>query len=202
MQFTDARILGFPYKFSETTMYIILPNDSNRKKVNEVQKALNAVSINSMIAKMEIKHASVFFPKLKLKTSYGLEEIVERLGVKSLFDPAECDLSLISSGNQKSRPALHTSSLVENRNTDPNASTEEKLVFSRNQNETYDSQQPVKRQIVDASQSLKNLDYQRLNERSVNPGLYADKLIHKVDLTVNEIGTEGGAATGNVIYLS
>lgn len=183
-------------------MYIILPNDSNRKKVNDVQKVLNAESINNMITKMEIKHASVFFPKLKLKTSYGLEGILERLGVQSLFDPLESDLSLISTGNQKSRPTLQTSSLVENRNTDPNASTDEKLIFSRNQNETYDSQQPVKRQIADATQNLRNLDSQRQNERSVNPRLYADKLIHKVDLSVNEIGTEGGAATGNVIFLS
>lgn len=64
----------------------------------------------------------------------------------------------------------------------------------------------TKRQVAsfrDASSSLKNLDQLR-NSASVNhlqnPGLFVEEIIHKVDLKINEKGTEGGAAT--VTYLS
>lgn len=32
-----------------------------------------------------------------------------------------------------------------------------------------------------------------------NPNIYVDKIVHKVVLTVDEFGTEGGAATGGII---
>lgn len=59
-----------------------------------------------------------------------------------------------------------------------------------------------KRQI-DLSQSLKQLDGLRNQLRSLvgsNPGLFAEEIVHKVDLTVNEKGTEGGAATVTTLY--
>lgn len=46
--------------------------------------------------------------------------------------------------------------------------------------------------------SLMNLDALRsLSRRNPlrNPGLFADEIIHKIDLTINEKGTEGGAVT-------
>lgn len=62
----------------------------------------------------------------------------------------------------------------------------------------------AKRQTAsDSSASLKNLDQLR-NSAAVNnlrnPGLFVEEIIHKVDLKINEKGTEGGAAT--VTYLS
>ncbi|XP_055295012.1 serine protease inhibitor 28Dc [Sitodiplosis mosellana] len=51
---------------------------------------------------------------------------------------------------------------------------------------------------TDPSLNLKRLDLLRTrlsSERYPNPGLFADELIHQIDLTVNEVGTEGGAAT-------
>lgn len=47
--------------------------------------------------------------------------------------------------------------------------------------------------------ALNELDGTRLSMNSMNSHAYVDKIIHKVVLTVDEIGTEGGAATGTVI---
>lgn len=47
---------------------------------------------------------------------------------------------------------------------------------------------------LNSSLSLKRLDLMRTRGLP-NPGLFADELIHRVDLTLNEVGTEGGAAT-------
>lgn len=46
------------------------------------------------------------------------------------------------------------------------------------------------RRQVDALQALDNL---RTGSSSQNPGLFANEIVHKVDLVVNEKGTEGGA---------
>lgn len=47
-----------------------------------------------------------------------------------------------------------------------------------------------------AISSLMDLDNLRQSDRYLpNPGLFADEIIHKVDLTINEKGTEGGAVT-------
>lgn len=46
--------------------------------------------------------------------------------------------------------------------------------------------------------SLRNLDALRASSADqplTNPGLFADEIIHKIDLTINEKGTEGGAVT-------
>lgn len=59
------------------------------------------------------------------------------------------------------------------------------------------------RRQVDQSASLKNLDRLRTElsqSGGQNPGLFATEILHKVDLTVNEKGTEGGAATITTLY--
>lgn len=51
---------------------------------------------------------------------------------------------------------------------------------------------------IDSSVSLKRLDLLRARltlEHAPNPRLFADELIHQIDLVVNETGTEGAAAT-------
>lgn len=59
------------------------------------------------------------------------------------------------------------------------------------------------RRQIDPSASLKNLDRLRTElsqGHGQNPGLFATEILHKVDLTVNEKGTEGGAATITTLY--
>lgn len=264
----DCRILGLPYKRNLTTMYIILPNNSNRDRLRQMQAYLTPDKIESMISKMELKTAIILFPKMHIINQINLKKIFYTLGVRSLFEQGFSDLSLIAEGAGRSPysssqmiPSFKkTAPANSNRfNLEPDA--DEPFIFSRHgeddeqqHNETttavpfksknvrrlrtkrnvsykvpstirrYEDTLRLKDYIVskritksnpgkkhirsrrqtDLSESIKNLDRIRAqlaqSSGASNPGLYAEEIVHKIDLTINEKGTEGGAATATFLY--
>lgn len=316
----DCRILGLPYKHNLTTMYIILPNNSNRQRLRDMQAYLTADKIENMIAKMEWKTAIVLFPKLHITNQMNMKQMLQQLGVNSLFERRNSDLSLLSNGQDGEASPLPASasipayapvadrnsfapqyqpqsyasqgtvqrapqpfpvfnpnyknqmvSLIDDSNDDapflfsrhgddnddddsdtktsttegattqpknsskqtikPETATEKqrrkRSVTYKVQSTARKSEEPLrlkdyiiskritksnptgkkyirsKRQ-TDLSESIKQLDQLRdqLSQGvgGTNPGLYAEDIVHKIDLTVNEKGTEGGAATVTYLY--
>lgn len=260
----DCRIIGLPYRKHLTTMYIIMPNNSTRHRLRQLQATLNADKIHEMITKMEWKTAIVLFPKLHITNRVDLKMILNRMGLRSLFSFDQSDLSLISTGvetplniqrfpgawnNVNNRQFLFTrlgedknisnsvgnvtrDSTSERNNTIDGAKRERRsavtykatssdyhtqreplrlkdLVISKRITKSYPNKKILSRGRrdlpIDPSLSLKRLDLlrTRLNrERYPNPRLFADELIHQIDLTVNEVGTEGGAATSTTLRRS
>lgn len=255
----DCKIIGLPYKHLLSTMYIIMPNNSSRNALKNLQSTLTADKIEYMISKMKYNSAIILFPKMHLTSSYDLRNILQNLGVTSLFSVGGSDLSLVLTGSE-SYPSIHQQSFVEppvsssienysgikfpsQSSNDQQSSTEDRLIFSkigvekrRKRDLTYKSEssfkrnsQPLglkdfvlkkrlikenptkkllrlKREAENQSQCLINLDAIRneqiLNNFSQNPRIYVDSIIHKVDLEINEKGTEGGAATAVTITRS
>lgn len=298
----DCRILALPYRRNLSTMYIILPNNSSRNRVRQLQSYLTADKIEDMISKLEWKTSIILFPKMHITNKVDLKKTFETMGLSSLFDERRSDLSLISNGYDvasgnynynEQRPAQPTNfpsagfspvnngfsaqdysaSLYDNtkfsaggyshiRDDDdepflfsrhgededalnvtstesPKSETttkveveEEKKADRRKRNVSYkvpssvfksdptltfkdyvlskrvmkgnsDKKRLRQRRQIDASASLKNLDRLRTElsqGASQNPGLFATEILHKVDLTINEKGTEGGAATITTLY--
>lgn len=245
----DCRIIGLPYRHHLTTMYIIIPNNSTRYRLRQFQATLTADKIEQMISKMEWKTAIITFPKLHITNRVDLKSILKRMGLRSLFNEQQSDLSLISSGAEQSTD-LNDQRYESNVAYAPAASDDhDRFLFSRLAAEsgmdgdasvsnrkrrtpvTYKStstnfrtmREPLRlkdlvlgkritkshphkkflsrgrRDIpIDSSVSLKRLDSLRSQltaERSPNPGLFADELIHQIDLIINEAGTEGAAVT-------
>lgn len=212
---SDCEILGLPYKQNATTMYVILPKNSDPEKLRTAQKILTAEKIEKMISLMTIKSAVILFPKMHMSCGHHLKAELQELGLRTLFDRVESDLSVLSSGNS-----------VYNGTQDLN----NQLIFGRNggfdrrkkRDVSYktvgegSNQSPLsmkdfmlRKRIVKKTQGKKlrrnkrqnipfateRLDIIRNRKDLQNPRLFADEVIHKVDLTINEKGTEGGAAT-------
>lgn len=285
----DCRIIGLPYKHNLTTMYIIVPNNSNRMRLRQMQQYLTADKIEDMISKMEWKTAIILLPRMHISNKMNLKQVLQNMGVHSIFDRSNSDLSLISQGHDAAVtgfassaaqaapympnfPSLDTNYKFQSSSlTDDD--TDVPFIFSRHgEDDDDDGQDAVKetttaaqeemaattkmadakksdaarrkrnvsykvpssrkestlrlkdylvskritkpnpgkkhirtsRQVLDASESLKNLDQIRAAQQSTgygsNPGLFAEEIIHKIDLTVNEKGTEGGAATVTFLY--
>lgn len=177
----DCRILALPYKQHLTTMFIILPNLSSRERLREFQSNMTAEKINSLISKMTPSRVVLTIPKMHLVSSLELKRTLETLGCRDLFIRGRCDLSVLSA-TANSMPTRNPPNLVDS------------LVFPSND---YDSWR-VRRDFDSTSNnSLKRLnDLFNLHKNSLpNPGLYAEDVIHKIDLTINEHGTEGAAVT-------
>lgn len=247
----DCRVIGLPYRQHLTTMYIILPNNSTRQRLRQLQATLSADKIDEMISKMEWRSSIVFFPKLHITNNVDLKAILNRMGLRSLFTYDQSDLSLISTGAEvlsSSKSFLGkgsnshflfsrlggndtenrnaTSSVETNKTSTSEAPARNKrsavtykaissdfhsvkeplrlkdLVIDKRITKSYPHKKALsrgRRQIpADPSITLKRIDALRSilsSENAPNPRLFANELIHQIDLTVNEMGTEGGAAT-------
>lgn len=236
-----CRIIGLPYRHHLTTMYVIMPNNSTRYRLRQFQAMLTAEKIDEMISKMEWRTAIVTFPKLHITNRLDLKSLLKRMGLRSLFNQQQSDLSLISSGfdvydhryasnvaygpatrndrflfsrlaaesemesdtNQRKRRSTVTYKAT---STNFRAAREplrlKDLVLGKRITKSYPNKKIIsrgRRDIpIDSTVSLKRLDLLRsrfTTERASNPGLYADELIHQIDLIVNETGTEGAAVT-------
>lgn len=236
----DCRIIGLPYRRNLTTMYVILPNNSNRQRLRQLQATLTADKINDLISKMEWKTSIFLFPKLHLTNQMNLRSILGRMGLRTLFRNDQSDLSLLSSGEQEfGSPHLQRHPSIDQTNDRPflfsrfgesgtNLATKrtkrsavtyktsssdfhsvkeplrlKDLVIGKRITKSYPRKKTVSRHrrevSPDSSISLKRLDALRTQSNIRNPNLFADELVHHVDLTINEYGTEGGAATATYL---
>lgn len=232
----DCRIIGLPYRRNLTTMFIILPNNSNRQRLRQLQATLTADKINDMISKMQWKTSIILFPKLHITNRLNLKTILNRMGLRSLFREDQSDLSLLSSGDQEFgkifsanivRNITNAGRFIFGRETNLNQTKREKrsaVTYKTSSSDFHSEKEPlrlkdlvigkritksfprkkhvshghsfrIRRQIFDWSSSLKRLDSLRSQIGLKNPNLYADEIVHQVELTLNEIGTQAAAAT-------
>lgn len=202
-QESQVDILGMPYKQNCTTMYVLMPRSSSTTKIKEIQRELTAEKIEKMIENMMIKPAVMLFPKMHLKSGYYLKPDLEDLDVKTLFNAAESDLSLMIDykvlndtiqypeyNETMTRKRRDVTYKAESENKKSSSPLSMKDFFNRKRIVKNSHGKKNKRSKRDVEDSLVKLDDLR-NIKLKNPHLYADEVIHKVDLVVNEKGTEG-----------
>lgn len=201
----DCDILGLPYKQNATTMYVIMPKTSNPTSLRALQQALTAEKFEEMVTRMTLKTSVILFPKMHLNSGLHLKSELKDLGAKSLFDQQECDLSVLAADNQneEKRPTFHNRKKrdvkykVESEYNSENPLSMKDFVLNKRivkKNLQGKKLKRNKRQSSSDHEYTKKLEIIRKKPLN-NPGLFAEEVIHKVDLTINEKGTEGGAAT-------
>uniref|UniRef100_A0A6E8W0F2 SERPIN domain-containing protein n=2 Tax=Anopheles coluzzii TaxID=1518534 RepID=A0A6E8W0F2_ANOCL len=151
----DARIIGIPYKHNVSTMYVIMPNNSNRAKLQQLIPKLTSEVVKDLIENMAIKTSIILFPKMHISNTMDLKRVLQQLGVSSLFQAERSNLSpMLNEESQpdtfinrvqapttpaKWRPTVNIAD-YENRptSTRPGNNLNDVLIFSRFQNETME----------------------------------------------------------------
>lgn len=202
----DTKVLGIPYK-KNNTMYVFLPNDSDRNKLGKLN--VTAQRLNDIISRMDVKTVSVQFPKMHLINSFNLKQVLEQLGVYRVFDHTNTDLYRILPGYERVITDGEEEDIFDVLSDDV-----ENAVLDLQQE--YPNCSPYEKDVEDRSKCLKsklcryggstcmccpktfeNTRKRRATEQ-IQP-LYVNEIVHKVDVVVNEKGTEGGAVTATLL---
>ncbi|XP_058124440.1 serine protease inhibitor 28Dc-like isoform X2 [Anopheles coustani] len=213
----NIRVLGVPYK-QNVTMYILMPTNSTRSLVQALQGKIDAKMMNNLIAKMRMKSVTLLMPKMHVSNSISLKAVLEQLGAATLFQRESAELSRVlqSRLGEDDDPSVSDEDFfAQLEDTRDNAIR--KLTKKFENCTVYDNigiGRPacLKSDRCDwgAGSCVCCLDQEedfrrRRRDTSFNMAtenktiLYVSEMLHKVDLTVNEVGTEGGAATATLI---
>lgn len=77
----DCDIMGFPYKGNATTMYVIIPQDSNVQKLKSFEASLTSTDIVRLVRSTVYTQSVVLFPKMKIEATSNLREPLQNLGI-------------------------------------------------------------------------------------------------------------------------
>lgn len=211
-----CEVMGFPYQGNASTMYVVMPLDSDKRKLRDLEESITPSDLQRLADSTVYTGAVLIFPKMKIESTIDLKTALELLGVKSLFIPSEANLALLSPG-ENYLPVTAKVPLTLNQNSgsiladrfsdaiDCSSSATAPPCGSKvSANNTH--QNVVEKKVdnktgrkVRASETIDNLrriiNQQSMNNSYQNPGLYADKVIHKVYMDITETGTEAAAST-------
>ncbi|XP_065078382.1 serine protease inhibitor 28Dc-like isoform X1 [Ochlerotatus camptorhynchus] len=92
----DVKIVGLPYQEGKTTMYIIMPNKSDRQKIRILQNRVHVGQMNEFIDRMVVKTGTILLPKMKLENTLGLKDVLVSEGLQKIFNPYLSNLTEIT----------------------------------------------------------------------------------------------------------
>lgn len=128
----NCEIIGLPYKGNQTTMYVVIPNDSNSAKLKELELRLMHTEIERLINNVKYTRVIILFPKMRIDSTIDLKESLKLLGVKTLFNPVESNLALLSPGIKTQDTHSVTGEALQNPLSIGNADTKDIIIFTRN----------------------------------------------------------------------
>lgn len=92
----DVDVVGLPFMQRASTMYIFLPRMSTPDKLFKLQSKITSGEMENIIDKMKASSkVAVSFPKMVLRSDYSLMNTFQAVGLTSIFDKDQSDLSLM-----------------------------------------------------------------------------------------------------------
>ena len=78
-----------PYKGSRLAMYLVLPNDN--KNIGDTLQAME--NVKDLDQDLSEANITISLPKFKIESSYKLKKSLNKLGLETLFDSSQADLT-------------------------------------------------------------------------------------------------------------
>jgi serine protease inhibitor len=202
-----CQVVGLPYKDRSATMYLVLPDEPGYHALRRLQYKFTVNRLKGLADSATERTVIVAVPRMQLESTTYLKKALKVLGIHTLFDPYEADLSQISDHSTVDS-FMNTDSLEEKNITqEQNTSIDDISVTTLQYPEdttinTNAGVDETSKKSIYHTDSVKQMASKHIRGNSVshpkinkNPGLYVDSIIHKVTIDVTESGTEAAAAT-------
>jgi len=82
----DAVAVGMPYKDSDLSMVIILPN--KKDGLNNLEKKIANVNLLEIANKMTVKDVDIRLPKFTIESEFNLNDPLKKMGMSTMFSDA------------------------------------------------------------------------------------------------------------------
>uniref|UniRef100_A0A182PAL4 Serpin domain-containing protein n=1 Tax=Anopheles epiroticus TaxID=199890 RepID=A0A182PAL4_9DIPT len=191
----DAKIVGLSYQGNKSALYIIMPNNSTRQTMQEFQRRLTPAMIGELVSKMTQRKMYLQMPRMQITNTINLRDVLQRLGLQSIFNRGQSDLSGMVARTQPIE-------LFATRFGEPGAADPSSVIFPT---DYYYSEQStgIRRGsgTVSGGNNVNAAAPEAVRDRATGgPQLRVSEFIHRVELDINEKGTEGGAITTSTIF--
>uniref|UniRef100_A0A182KH89 Serpin domain-containing protein n=1 Tax=Anopheles christyi TaxID=43041 RepID=A0A182KH89_9DIPT len=193
----DAKIVGLSYQGNKSALYIILPNNSTRQTMQEFQRRLTPAMIGEMVSKMAHRKMYLQMPKMHVTNTINLRDVLQRLGLNTIFNRGQSDLSGMVARSQPIE--LFATRFGESAvgPADPSS-----VIFPTDYYYSQEQSTGIRRGPGSSSSNSNNVNVATPEPVRVaaGPQLHVSEFIHRVELEINEKGTEGGAITTSTIF--
>lgn len=203
-----CQIVGLPYKDHSATMYLVLPNEPGYHALKRLQYKFTVNRLKELADSATERTVIIAVPRMQLESTIYMKKALEILGIRTVFEPFEADLSQIS--DTRNVDSFMTTDYLGEKNMTQEQNTRADNITSTthqcpehtilNINTSTDE---VSKKSMYETDSVKHMTSKHIKVHSFNsdpkisknPGLYVDSVIHKVTVDVTESGTEAAAAT-------
>lgn len=176
----NCEIIGLPYKGNQTTMYVVIPNDSNSAKLKELELRLTYTEIRRLVSNVKYTRVIILFPKMRIDSTIDLKESLKLLGVKSLFNPVESNLALLSPGVTQNTHSV-TGEALQNPLSISNADEKDIIIFTRNGEPVNCTQIFDPKSDIDICETIVNSS---VSQDKISYKKFGNKLGRKIERTI------------------
>ncbi|XP_049283623.1 serine protease inhibitor 28Dc-like [Anopheles funestus] len=189
----DAKIVGLSYQGNKSALYIIMPNNSTRQTMQDFQRRLTPAMIGELVSKMAQRKMFLQMPKMEITNTINLRDILQRLGLQTIFNRGQSDLSGMIAKQQQIE-------LFATRFGEPGAAGPADPSSVLFPSDYYYSQPSADIRRGSGTNNVNAAAAESSRDRVPGPQLHVSEFIHRVVLDINEKGTEGGAITTSTIF--